>query len=240
MSQSASTFWAIVPAAGIGTRMGTSKPKQYLTLGDRSVLEHTLTRLAAHPLISGIVVATAAEDPYWPGLRQLPEKPVIQVAGGAERCHSVLHCLRHLRGSQQAQTWVLVHDAARPCVRLEDIDKLINACSLHEAGGLLGVPVHDTMKRCDETGVVIDTVDRYQLWHAQTPQMFRLQLLLDALEQALAHNLLVTDEASAVEALGLSPLMVAASADNIKITRPEDLALAQFYLQQQQEKSSCA
>lgn len=240
MSQSASTFWAIVPAAGIGTRMGTAKPKQYLTLGDRSVLEHTLTRLALHPLISGIVVATAAEDPYWRELRRLPEKPVIQVTGGAERCHSVLQCLRYLRNSQQAQTWVLVHDAARPCVRLEDIDKLINACSRHEVGGLLGVPVHDTMKRCDETGVVIDTVDRHQLWHAQTPQMFRLQLLLDALERALAGNRLVTDEASAVEALGLTPLMVAASADNIKITRPEDLALAQFYLQQQQEMSSCA
>ncbi len=233
MTDVPANFWAVVPAAGIGSRMRAGKPKQYLTIGDRSVLEHTLARLTAHPLIAGVVIALAEHDDYWPGLRHLPVKPLHRVTGGAERCHSVLHCLHYLQATQAPDTWVLVHDAARPCVRSTDIDNLILRCRDHEVGGLLGIPVHDTMKRCDTAGAVLDTVDRRQLWHAMTPQMFRLHQLADALQQALARELLVTDEASAMEALGLHPVMVEATADNIKITRPEDLALAAFYLDQQ-------
>lgn len=229
-----SAFWAVVPAAGSGTRMRSEIPKQYLTINDRTVLEHTLARLCSHPAIAGVVVALSARDSWWPRLRRLPaSKPLAVVTGGAERCHSVLNCLRYLRRLQPADSWVLVHDAARPCVRLADIDNLLRVCSDHPVGGLLGMPVHDTMKRCDSDNAIVETVDRRQLWHAMTPQMFRLGILMDALEQSLAREQLVTDEASAIEARGLRPLMVAAAADNIKITRPEDLLLAEFYLRRQ-------
>ncbi len=235
MKQNNGTYWAVVPAAGSGSRMRAEIPKQYLVINDRTVLEHTLARLCAHPAIAGVVIALSATDRWWPLLRRLPaDKPLAVVTGGAERCHSVLNCLRYLRRTQPADHPVLVHDAARPCVRAQDIDSLLQACAAHPVGGLLGMPVRDTMKRCDSHGAILETVDRRRLWHAMTPQMFSLGLLMDALEQSLAREQLVTDEASAIEALGLRPVMVEAAADNIKITRPEDLQLAEYYLRRQE------
>lgn len=222
--------WAVVPAAGVGRRMGADRPKQYLELAGRTVIEHTLARLARHPAIAGVVVAVSADDPLWPAVAARLGPSVRVVAGGAERCHSVLNGLRLLREVGAPGDWVLVHDAARPCLRSADIDRLLTLAGAHPVGGLLGLPVSDTVKRADSTGAVLETVERRGLWRALTPQMFRLETLADALEDALARALLVTDEASAIEAAGLRPLMIEGHPDNIKITLPGDLALAELFL----------
>ncbi len=229
-------YWAIIPAAGIGKRMGSDIPKQYLSLHDRTIIEHTLQRLSQIDLLKGIVVAIAEGDPWWPELSIEISKPLKVVKGGAERCHTVQNALQALRGECTADDWVLVHDAARPCVRTGDIRLLINTLSQHDVGGLLGMPVRDTMKRADEKNRITQTVERNGLWHALTPQMFRYGVLSHALDKALADQFLVTDEASAMEHAGYTPLMVEGHGDNIKITRPEDLTLAGFYLQNQQEQ----
>jgi 2-C-methyl-D-erythritol 4-phosphate cytidylyltransferase len=226
-------FWAVVPAAGVGRRMGSDCPKQYLPLLDKPVLQHTLERLAACA-IQGIVVSISADDPYWPSLPK-PAK-VWTAAGGAERCHSVLNGLRTLlqRPEVDAQDWVLVHDAARPCVRLSDLTHLMQSAATHPVGGLLATPVRDTLKRADAQNQVAATVDRQNLWHALTPQMFRLQALHDALTALIQAGSLVTDEAQAMEQHGYQPLLINGHPDNIKITHPQDLALATLFLQQQQ------
>lgn len=222
--------WVVIPAAGVGARMQADRPKQYLPLRGKTVIEHTLACFTHHPAIAGIVVALSPGDPYWPELNIPALMPLYVVAGGQERCHSVLHALRLLGRHAAANDWVLVHDAARPCLSRGDIDKLCAALASDEVGGLLAVPVRDTMKRADEAGRIRATEDRNGLWHALTPQMFRVGLLMQALEQALADGFAVTDEASAVEHIGLKPKLVAGRADNIKVTRPEDLALAEFFL----------
>jgi len=227
-------YWAVVPAAGSGTRMSSQVPKQYLALAGKTVIEHTLARLAAHPLIAGIVVALAPSDTRWHELSLHLDKPVLLADGGAERCYSVLNALSELQKHAQPDDWVLVHDGARPCLRLTDIDKLIAGLRDHPNGGLLAVPVRDTMKRADENSDVFETVDRKGLWHALTPQMFRLGELSDALIRAIDKGWLVTDEASAMESAGYKPHLVEGAADNIKITRPEDLVVAEFYLRRQE------
>ncbi|RKZ78529.1 MAG: 2-C-methyl-D-erythritol 4-phosphate cytidylyltransferase [Candidatus Parabeggiatoa sp. nov. 1] len=237
-------YWAIVPAAGCGSRMGTSRPKQYLHLQGKPILQHTLERFN-FPRIAGIVVCVADDDPYWETLT-LP-MPVMRVSGGAERCHSVLNGLQALQQHAQPDDWVLVHDAARPCVRQADIEKLMNQLTHHPVGGLLAVPVRDTMKRADTTppttpqhpgwgkiGLeVLETVSREGLWHALTPQMFRLEALSNALQNVLNYGELVTDDAEAMEKQGHRPVLIEGHADNIKITHPQDLNLAELYLQQQ-------
>jgi 2-C-methyl-D-erythritol 4-phosphate cytidylyltransferase len=222
--------WAVVPAAGVGARMAADRPKQYLPLAGRSVIEHSLDRLLDHPRIRGGVVAVSAMDGYWPQLHYRHQKPLWIAAGGAERCDSVLSALRVLSAHAAPDDWVLVHDAARPCLRRGDVDQLITAGSAHAVGGILAVPVRDTIKQAGAGNLIAATVDRSSLWHAQTPQMFRLEDLRAALTQALAAQAVITDEASALEWVGRQPLLVEGHADNIKITRPEDLALAEFYL----------
>jgi 2-C-methyl-D-erythritol 4-phosphate cytidylyltransferase len=226
--------WAIVPAAGAGKRMGAAIPKQYLPLLGRPVLAHTLTVLLQHPAIDGIVVAVDAKDKWWPAIAaDLPSmKPLQCVAGGAERCHSVLNGLDVVRKHAQPEDWALVHDAARPCLIAADIERLLRVLVSDPVGGLLAMPVRDTLKQADAAGRVANTVDRSTLWHALTPQLFRVSLLWEALQAALARGLLVTDEAAAIEAAGFYPRLIEGRADNIKITRPEDLALAEFFLRQ--------
>lgn len=225
-------FWAVIPAAGVGSRMQSDRPKQYLPLAGRTVIEHSLERLLSHPRIAGGVVAISADDAYWPALGYQHDKPLWVAPGGVERCDSVLSALRTLVAQAADDDWVLVHDAARPCVRQQDIDALIQCCETHPVGGILAVPVKDTIKNVTESETIVDTVDRVSLWHAQTPQMFRLGALRDALQQALAEKAVITDEASAMEWIGQAPRVVEGHADNIKITRPEDLSLAEFYLAQ--------
>ncbi|VAW89027.1 2-C-methyl-D-erythritol 4-phosphate cytidylyltransferase [hydrothermal vent metagenome] len=228
-------FWAVVPAAGVGKRMGSQIPKQYLPLGNRLVIEHTLTHLAAHPKINRIVVAIGADDGYWKDITCPDTAKIVAVAGGKERCDSVFNGLQALRREAAADDWVLVHDAARPCLRVADVESLITTLRDHPVGGILGLPVADTMKRSDATGLIVETVSRERLWRALTPQMFRFGLLYDALLNAKNSDVTITDEASAIEWAGFSPRMVEGHADNIKITQPEDLSLAILYLQQQEQ-----
>jgi 2-C-methyl-D-erythritol 4-phosphate cytidylyltransferase len=216
--------------------MGANCPKQYLPLAGRTVIEHSLDALLNHSAICGAVVAISEADAYWADLSYQHSKPVHKAQGGTERCHSVLNALHVLAGIASADDWVLVHDAARPCVRQDDISQLVARCQSHAVGGILAVPVKDTIKQsfneADQNPRISQTIDRECLWHAQTPQMFRLGMLRDALEQALSAGVPITDEASALEHAGHHPLLVEGHADNLKITRPEDLPLAEFYFSQ--------
>jgi 2-C-methyl-D-erythritol 4-phosphate cytidylyltransferase len=231
-------YWAVIPAAGIGRRMGVAQPKQYLTLRGKTILEHSIARLAGHPRIEGVMVALSSQDELWSTLKLSHiNKPMYTTDGGAERADSVLNALIALSKYATEQDWVLVHDAARPCLRNDDIDRLIQQLISHPVGGLLGLPVADTMKRTNAQGEIIATVPREHLWRALTPQMFRLGVLRDALQQASSRSLHITDEASAMEAAGYTPVMVEGHPDNIKITRPEDLVLAQMYLEQQERNA---
>jgi 2-C-methyl-D-erythritol 4-phosphate cytidylyltransferase len=227
--------WALIPAAGVGRRMGVDIPKQYLPLGGKTVLEHTLEALALHPAIHALVLVHGTDDPRAAMLpATLRGKPLLRATGGAERSDSVLNGLELLATKADEQDWVLVHDAARPCLRREDLDRLIGALHDHPVGGLLGVPVRDTMKRASMDNEVRETVDRTGLWHALTPQMFRLGALHKALRAARERGMPVTDDASAMELAGQVPLLVEGHGDNLKITRPEDLVLAEFHLRQQE------
>ncbi len=225
-------FWAVVPAAGVGKRMAADRPKQYLDIGGKTVLEHTLDRLFDAGVFERVVVALSPEDPYWPALKHAKNQNVIRVAGGKERADSVLSALDYLVSVADENDWVLVHDAARPCLQVRDIHGLIDSTQHDSVGGILAVPMHDTLKQVREARIS-ETVDRSTIWRALTPQMFRLKTLRDALKTALQKGYIVTDEASAIEMHGGRPRIVEACPDNIKITRPEDLPLAGFYLEQQ-------
>ncbi len=225
-------YWGVIPASGVGKRMGSELPKQYLTLHNQTLLQHTIARLLSHPKISGVVVAVAAHDDRWRAIEKDYDGQVMWVTGGAERYHSVLNALQALTAFASSEEWVLVHDAARPCLRTDDIDRLIEEAS-GGVGGILAAPVSDTVKRADKNGAIIDTVNRDGLWRALTPQMFRIGLLIDAIKHAMTQGFPITDEASAVESLGHAPKVVAGHSDNIKVTIPQDLELAKLYLQQQ-------
>lgn len=226
------SHWAVIPAAGVGTRMGMAIPKQYLRLAGSTVLDCTIKQILIHSKISGVVVSLAEKDVWWPESNYFQDDRVFTVIGGADRAQSVLNGLAFLKERIASESWVLVHDAARPCVRSTDIDALIDTVVKHPVGGLLGMPVRDTMKRTNDSRSVYQTVDREHLWHAFTPQMFRLEALHRALVSALEQGALITDEASAMEHQGHSPVMVEGHGDNIKITRPADLELAEFYISQ--------
>jgi 2-C-methyl-D-erythritol 4-phosphate cytidylyltransferase len=223
-------FWAVIPAAGVGRRMGADRPKQYLELAGCTVLEHTLDIFIRHPRITGLAVAIGAEDPWFPDLPVRTDKPMLVVHGGEERCHSVLNALQALEGQVSDDDWMLVHDAARPCLGRDDLDRLLETLEHDPVGGLLAVPVSDTLKRADPEGRVAQTVDRSRLWRAFTPQMFRYRALMHALEAALAEGATITDDASAMERAGHAPRLVEGSPFNLKITSPADLALAEFFL----------
>ncbi len=224
---------AVVPAAGVGSRMQADRPKQYLRIGEKTILEHTLFALHAHPKISHIVVAVSAGDPFFPELPVASAPWLTVVDGGAERADSVFAALSQLNDND----WALVHDAARPCVSLTDIDTLLQVRERDDvAGGILATPVKDTMKRemASKNNIISHTECREQLWHALTPQLFRAGELRQALIQAQEKNIPVTDEASAMEAAGHKVALIDSNPANIKITRPADMPLAAFYLQQTQ------
>ena len=226
-------FWLIVPAAGMGKRMLADRPKQYLQLHNKTVIEHTLDRMLSIDVIQGAVLAISDTDEYWQSLNYSNDKVLLLAAGGRERSDSVLNALLLLEQKvKNAQlVWVLVHDAARPCVRIADVEKLIASASQDKHGGLLALAVRDTMKRSTvHTNKIDKTVNREDMWHALTPQMFRLDLLIDALQTADRNHLFVTDDASAMEYAGYHPQLIEAHADNIKITRAFDLQLAELYL----------
>jgi 2-C-methyl-D-erythritol 4-phosphate cytidylyltransferase len=228
------SYYALVPAAGSGSRMGTltgrTLPKQYLTLAGKPLIWHALSTLCATPAIRAVFVVLAPDDSDWPAgdMAQFGERLRVLRCGGETRAQSVTNGLRHMVSELGAidDDWVLVHDAARPCLDVAMIERLMAEVGDDDAGGLLAVPVADTLKLCDEHGRVRQTVPRDGLWQAQTPQMFRHRLLLDALDFAPQ----VTDEASAIESLGLTPKLVAADISNLKVTYPQDLKLAEWIL----------
>jgi len=220
--------WAVIPAGGRGRRMGGSIAKQHLPLAGDTVLGHSLAPFLSHSDIDGVVLVLPANDPWSkiePGV-----KPVLTTVGGEERCHSVFNGLQLLRERLRPDDWILVHDAARPCLQSGDLDRLLTTLEGDPVGGLLAVPVRDTLKRADADGRVSDTVAREGLWQAQTPQMFRFGVLWNALEALLSRGLTVTDEAAAIEAQGGRPVLVPGHASNLKITHPEDLELASMLL----------
>ncbi len=226
-------YWALIPAAGVGKRMGSDKPKQFQMIGKQSVLEHSIQALSNVERLQRLVIVSDATAEVTALIDRDNDAILRRVDGGAERCHSVLNGLQSLAQQANDDDWILVHDAARPCVRIDDIKKLVQQLNDTAVGGVLGVPVHDTMKRTTADDFVQKTEPREHLWHAQTPQMFRYGLLKAALQQAISDGFEVTDESSAMEHAGHHPLMVEGHADNIKITRPEDLQLAEYYLHQQ-------
>lgn len=221
---------AVVPAAGVGSRMQADRPKQYLQLAGKTVLEHTLEALISHPRIGQIIVAVSPQDDYFDTLPVASADWLLKVTGGKERADSVLSGLMHAEDSE----WVLVHDAARPCVTHADLDRLLALTTADSNGGILATPVRDTMKRASpsQPTQVAKTESRDHLWHALTPQLFRHIALRDALASALKQGVQITDEASAIEWAGGQVELVEGSATNIKITRPDDLALAAFYINQ--------
>jgi len=230
-SDTSARYWCIVPAAGIGSRVQSSIPKQYLSLKDKSIIEHTLDRLLGVEQIEKIIVALHPGDSWWSELPVSQHPDIETVIGGSERHDSVANALNHLKNRADHNDWVLVHDAARPCVTVSDIKKLIQATFNHPIGGLLGTPVSDTIKRVDKN-LVTATIDRDSLWNALTPQVFRFDCLYRALSAENGFDRF-TDEAMAIERTGLQPLMVEGSKDNIKITVPGDISLAAVILQSQ-------
>jgi 2-C-methyl-D-erythritol 4-phosphate cytidylyltransferase / 2-C-methyl-D-erythritol 2,4-cyclodiphosphate synthase len=217
-------YWLVMPAAGSGRRFGGAVPKQYLSLAGRCVIEHALAPFLGDPRCHGVVVALDATDTTFGTLPPARDARVRRVQGGARRCDSVANALQAINGSDDS--WVLVHDAARPCVTRAEIDALLAACASDSAGGLLAAPLADTLKRGDESQRVVETPSRTGLWRALTPQMFRLGLLRQALQAAQAAGREPTDESQAVEWLGGQPRLVAGSAGNLKITTAADLTLA--------------
>ena len=223
-------LWCVVPAAGRGARFGGAVPKQYLPLAGRPLILHTLERLAAHPRIAGLMVVLAAQDRWWPNVREVNGKPVRTAIGGGERADSVLAGLRALPESVDAMQFVLVHDAARPCLRYEDLGRLI-AQGMQAGGALLAAPLRDALKRADDRGRSVETEPRGMRWRAFTPQMFRRGELTVALDRARAEGVVVADDAQAMERCGFHPLLVECAEDNIKVTTPADLKLAEFLLE---------
>ena len=218
-------YFAIIPAAGTGARFGASRPKQYLDLNGRPLIYHTLAALAACPLIERVWVVLAPDDPYWAQYDWSGLGPKVDSVrcGGATRAESVLNGLQAAAMVAAEDDWVLVHDAARPNLARSDLDLLLAELADDPVGGLLAVPARDTLKRAGADGRVAETVDRSLIWQAYTPQMFRFAALHHALADALVAGAAITDEASALEWAGQAPKLVEGRADNLKITRPEDL-----------------
>jgi len=218
--------WAVVPAAGRSERFGRARPKQYSPLRGRPVLSWALRALLAEPSIAAVVVAIAPGDRRFARLPEAREARVRSCVGGLRREISVANALRALEPEARDEDWVLVHDAARPCLRRSDLRALIAGVGDDPVGGLLAVPLGDTLKAAAVDGRSDRTVPRDGLWRALTPQMFRYGVLRRALALCLDRERSVTDEAAAVESLGLRPRLVRGRGDNLKVTHPEDLALA--------------
>jgi len=226
--------WIIVPAAGVGRRFGGDIPKQYQQLLGKLVIEHTLDRLLELDDVK-IVVPVSPEDTLWQQLLVFQNPNIHTTLGGEERADSVRLALESLQGKAQQNDWVLVHDVARPCIRVQDIQSLMTTLADHKVGGVLATPVSDTVKRVLNEFNIDSTEDRSQLWAAQTPQMFRYGLLLESLQKAVQQQYQPTDESSAIEYFGYTPCVVEGSRDNIKITRLEDMAIAEAIMKYQQQ-----
>ena len=230
--QSPHSLWVIVPAAGRGNRMATTLPKQYLPLLHQTVIEITLKKLLAINHVTKIIVSLHPEDHHWQTLHCAQNPKIQTVVGGKERSDSVLAALKYIQHQAGEMDWIMVHDAARACILNETIERMLAAIKDEEIGGVLAVASDDTLKQVTDQRIH-STLDRRTIWRAQTPQIFRYQLLYQCLSQAIARNHAITDDASAIEMAGYTPKIIAGRKDNIKITHPEDLRIAEFILKQQ-------
>ena len=219
--------WAVIPAAGSGSRMNSSTPKQYLSFQGKTVLEHCLDRLLSLPEIAGCVLVLDDSDEHWDGLGYMPAKPLFTTVGGTERHDSVYSGLTTLQYRCGNEVMALVHDAARPLVSHDELDRVIEAARQSTAGAILATPVIDTLKKQNERMEIESTLPREGLWRALTPQVFHLSPVLNALKRVIDEGLIVTDDAQALEMNGYAPVLVEGSADNFKITAPGDLRLAE-------------
>ncbi len=233
---SAVSYWAIVPAAGSGQRFGAELAKQFHSIGDKLVADHTLGRLLTISKLQKILVPCNPGAESWAQVSALKDQRVELLAGGAERFHSVLNGLRALANIAGSDDWVLVHDMARPCVTSADINKLIEQLDGHAVGGILATPISDTLKKVTADNTITETLDRSDYRGAQTPQMFRYGLLVRALETMLEKQQVPTDEASAIEYIGEQAMIVEGRRDNIKITHREDLVIAQAIMGYQESE----
>lgn len=224
------TVWAVVPAAGRGARFGAPLPKQYMAAAGRPLIAYTLDALAAHPAVAGLMVVLSENDPDWPGWRAVAGKPILTTVGGDSRAASVLAGVLALPDSVRSDDFVLVHDAARPNLGPTDLDRLLETGRNDPVGAILAAPVRDTLKRAGDDGGIDGTEPRERLWRALTPQLFRRHQLVRGLQEAAAAGVEITDEAMAMERLGLRPLLVEGAEDNFKITTPADLARFEFEL----------
>ena len=225
-------IWVVVPAAGRGTRFGSPLPKQYLQVAGQPLIAHTLAALLSHPLVEGALVAISANDADWPGWTAFQEKPVLTCVGGDTRAQSVLAALEALPAAVRADDFVLVHDAARPNLRSEDLQQLLERGRADPVGAILAAPVRDTLKRAGDDGGIDGTEPRQHLWRAMTPQLFRRFQLTRALQEAGKAGVEVTDESMAMELQGLRPLLIEGNEDNLKVTTPADLARFEYILSQ--------
>lgn len=229
MTLSPKNCWAVIPATGIGSRMQADRPKQYLDLEGKAVIEWTLDNLLSYPLIGGVVLVLHADDQYWTELNYQSEKPLLICQGGEERHHSVFNGLALLKQQLSSDCLVLIHDVVRPFVQHQDLDQLIASAAASDAGAILAAPVADTLKKADNEKI-IGTASREGLWRAFTPQAFRLEVIYQALKQVIDRGLSITDDASAMESFGYQPLLVNSAVSNFKITHPQDLELARLML----------
>ena len=226
-----SKYWAVIPAAGIGERVGSKVPKQYLNLHGKTILEHSISAFIQSDRIAGIVFALHSKDSFFSNLRIPSDNLQIHaVAGGETRAQSVLNALNFLQDHAQDDEFVLVHDAARPCLTLSDLHKLIDQCEVNKVGGILAIPMQDTVKQVEANNIV-GTIKRDKIWRALTPQMFKIGMLRDAIKKSFKDNVDITDEASAVEYAGYKPCIVKGDTRNIKVTMTEDIAIAGLFLQ---------
>lgn len=228
-NNSTKCYWVIIPAAGVGSRFGTDTPKQYARINDLTVLEHSVHPFLQIPFINKIVIAIASNDPFAKQLATLNNERIEFTTGGETRAESVLNALNHIEPYCKQDDWVIVHDSVRPCLTNNELESFIALLPTAACGALLAVPVTDTLKNVQDHRVQ-SSLDRRNIWRAQTPQAFPFSILKNAISSAVDDISSITDESSAIERMGHNPLIVKGLESNIKITYPEDLDLARYHL----------
>jgi len=227
-------LWVVIPAAGIGKRMGVDIPKQYITVCDKAIIEHTVEKFTSRNDLQGILVALSNSDQHWSTLELSKNNKITTVTGGEERYKSVYNALCSLKNKAGDDDWILVHDAVRPCITTFEIDQFIaDLDHLNGIGGILALPCFETMKKANTNHEIEETIDRKFIWHAQTPQMFRYKKLFLAIEKIMNENIFITDEAMAMELAGYKPILIQGTHSNIKITDQNDLKYLESFLRQE-------